>query len=272
MPKRLLKAAVILSVFVLLLGMVRGEYRSKQGAVAQQLEKLNPAINKDISYIDFLTYRVLKNGSARVATLGSSVTKGVGASAPSNTWRALLQSEIRGESRPLQHVTISNHGHSGYTSEKLLRPEVINRVVDSRPDLLILETSVINNYRQNVTLENTEASLEELYRTFKERIPGIEILFISPNPILKTNLTESGLNALDLNFNDYNQFTKELAAKNDWNYFDTNMHISEEITQRELALEDTLNDKIHPNDLGYDIWFNQLYHKGLTQPNFGQNK
>ncbi|KIL43376.1 hypothetical protein KP77_30820 [Jeotgalibacillus alimentarius] len=268
--KHLSKLLLISCVFLVLMGMVRGEYRSKQSAVAEELQKLNPAYNDELSYIDFLTYRVLKNGSARVATLGSSVTKGVGAGTPSQTWRALLQNEIRSTSRPLKHVTIANHGHSGYTSEMLLRPEVIEGVLKSRPDLLILETSVINNYRQSVTLDVTKASLEELYRTFTQRIPGVEILFISPNPILKTNLTESGLNELGLTFADYNNLTKAVAAENGWHYFDTHDAILNEMTERNIALEDMLDDKIHPNALGYEMWFNQLYNNKLTLPNFGE--
>ncbi|TFD99744.1 SGNH/GDSL hydrolase family protein [Jeotgalibacillus salarius] len=268
--KHLAKLLLISCVFFVLMGMVRGEYRSKQSAVAEELHKLNPAHNDELSYIDFLTYRVLKNGSARVATLGSSVTKGVGASVPSTTWRARLQNEIRSTSRPLKHVTIANHGHSGYTSEMLLRPEVIESVLKSRPDLLILETSVINNYRQNVPLDVTKASLEELYRTFTQQIPGIEILFISPNPILKTNLSESGLNELGLTFADYNNLTKSVAAENGWHYFDTHDAILNEMTERNIAIEDMLHDKIHPNDLGYEMWFNQLYQNKMTQPKFGE--
>ncbi|MFB1081962.1 SGNH/GDSL hydrolase family protein [Jeotgalibacillus sp. JSM ZJ347] len=268
--KHLSKLLLISCVFLVLMGMVRGEYRTKQSAVAEEMHKLNPAHNDDLSYIDFLTYRVLKNGSARVAVLGSSVTKGVGASTPSHNWKALLQSEIRSTSRPLKHVTIANHGHSGYTSEMLLRPEVIDGVLKSRPDLLILETSVINNYRQSVSLEGTKSSLEELYRTFTQAIPGVEILFISPNPILKTNLTESGLNELGLTFADYNNLTKAVAAENGWHYFDTHDAISNEMTERDIALEDMLDDTIHPNDLGYKMWFNQLYHNKMTLPKFGE--
>ncbi|TDL33070.1 SGNH/GDSL hydrolase family protein [Jeotgalibacillus sp. S-D1] len=263
--KKMISLLIAASVLLLLLGMVRGEYRHKQIEIEQKLERLNPALNNDINYFDYLTYRVMKNGSARVATLGSSVTKGVGASAPSQSWRALLQKELRDTSRPLKHVTVSNHGHSGYTSAMLLDQDVLSKVKNSRPDLIILETSVINNYRRSVSMEETQASIEELYRTFKEQIPGVEILFIAPNPILKENIDPSGLNQLGHTFEEYVDFTEQIIKDNKWNYFDTHGHMMDEMAIRGLEKKDVLNDMIHPNDLGYSIWFEELFYEGLTR-------
>jgi hypothetical protein len=43
------------------------------------LNSLNPD-NGDVSYYDFLKYRLLKNGTAKVSLIGSSVTFGTGGS------------------------------------------------------------------------------------------------------------------------------------------------------------------------------------------------
>src|SRR5690606_40257950 len=51
------------------------------------------------------------------------------------------------------------------------------------PDVLIIETSVINNHNKNVSLEDTYASLEQLHTLYSEALPEARILFISPNPI-----------------------------------------------------------------------------------------
>ncbi|WP_167578677.1 SGNH/GDSL hydrolase family protein [Jeotgalibacillus proteolyticus] len=270
--KRVIKISLALAVLLVLLGMVRSEYRYKQVEIKERMDEINPALHEDVSYLDFLTYRVLKNGSARVATLGSSVTKGVGASVPGNSWRALLQSEIRDSSRPLQHVTISNHGHSGYTSVRLLEQDVVDKVISSRPDLIILETSVINNYRRSVSLPDTKSSIELLYHTFKHELPEAEILFISPNPILKENIDPSGLNSLGLTFEEYVDYTKQVILANDWNYFDTHGHMLAEMEAQGLTKEDTLNDMIHPNDLGYQIWFKELFTEALITPYYGQHR
>ncbi|MDG5472755.1 SGNH/GDSL hydrolase family protein [Jeotgalibacillus sp. ET6] len=268
--KKLFQIILASAVLLVLLGMVRGEYRYNQVQIQQTMERINPAHNPDISYLEFLTYRVMKNGSARVATLGSSVTKGVGASSPNFSWRALLQQDIRDASRPLRHVTVSNHGHSGYTSVMLLNQDVLTKVFSSRPDLIILETSVINNYRRSVTLDDTKKSIEQLYSTFKRELPGVEILFISPNPILKENLDPSGLNQLGLTFEEYVDFTQEIILDNGWNYFDTHGHMLAHMDEQNIEKKDILNDKIHPNDLGYRIWHEELYFNALAQPYFGQ--
>ena len=270
--KKVIKLLLASTVLLMILGMVRGEYRHKQVEIEKALDRLDPAQNHEITYLDFLTYRVMKNHSARVATLGSSVTKGSGASSPTLTWRALLQNDIRETSRPLKHVTIANHGHSGYTSSMLLRKDIIKNVINNKPDLLIIETSIINNYRKSETLESTESSLKKLYDTFKNQIPGVEILFISPNPIVKDNLNSTGLNDLGLTYEEYVDFTEQVITANEWNYFDTHQHILDELEARRLRLKDILNDPIHPNDLGYSIWFEKFFKHGLSTPNFGQER
>ncbi|KIL49586.1 SGNH/GDSL hydrolase family protein [Jeotgalibacillus soli] len=264
--KKIVKLLLASAVLLMLLGMVRGEYRQKQTEIQSELQRLNPRTNSDITYLDFLTYRVLQNNHANIAMLGSSVTKGVGASSPEFSWRALLQKEIRQASRPLQHITIANHGHSGYSSVMLLRNDILFNVIKGKPDLLILETSVINNYRQSVSLEDTKSSLEQLYSTFTRQIPGVEILFISPNPILKNNLNSSGLNSLGLTFEDYVDFTEQISRENAWNYFDTHGQISKELGNRNFEVKDALSDMIHPNDLGYQIWADKLLSESLKKP------
>ncbi|KIL52813.1 SGNH/GDSL hydrolase family protein [Jeotgalibacillus campisalis] len=268
--KKMFQIILASAILLVLMGMVRSEYRYNQVQIQQTMERIDPSHNEDISYLEFLTYRVMKNGSARVATLGSSVTKGVGASSPDFSWRALMQQEIRGASRPLRHVTVSNHGHSGYTSVMLLNHDVLSKVYSTRPDLIILETSVINNYRRSVTLDDTKKSIEQLYRTFKKELPGVEILFISPNPILKENLDPSGLNQLGHTFEEYVDFTQEIILANGWNYFDTHGHMLAQMDAGNIKKEDILNDMIHPNDLGYSIWHQEIYYNALAQPNFGQ--
>src|SRR5690606_23657469 len=78
---------------------------------------------------------------------------------------------------------IENHGHSGYTSVRILEDEVTGPIIAGRPDVLIIETSVINNHNKNVSLEDTYASLEQLHTLYSEALPEARILFISPNPI-----------------------------------------------------------------------------------------
>jgi lysophospholipase L1-like esterase len=231
------------------------------------MRAFDPTYNPDQSIADFLTYRALLTGQAKMAVTGSSVTKGSGSSHQSKTWRGIIQENLRYSHKALRNLTISNHGHSGYTSVRLLEEEVTAPIIEEKPDVLFIETSVINNHNKNVSMRDTIKSLEDLYQLYSEALPDTKIYFLSPNPCTE-NKFGPPVNSLGLTFTDYVNATAEFIQDKGWPYFDTHASMLDEMKKQQIPLSSTLKDGIHPNDKGYAVWgkvlFPYLVQKGIN--------
>ncbi|EMR07062.1 hypothetical protein C772_00707 [Bhargavaea cecembensis DSE10] len=230
----------------------------KASADVATIESVDPLKNPGQPVADYLVFRALTTGEARMAVTGSSVTKGSGASNQSKTWRALTQAHLRTVYPSLNTLKIENHGHSGYTSVRLLEDEVTGPVIAGRPDVLIIETSVINNHNKNVSLDDTYASLEQLHALYSEVLPEARILFISPNPITENKFGPQ-VNTLGLQFTDYVYGTQAFIENKGWAYINIHDEMLSLMEQRGVRLPETLKDGIHPNDLGYRIWADVIW-------------
>ncbi|MFC4410475.1 SGNH/GDSL hydrolase family protein [Chungangia koreensis] len=220
---------------------------------SSSMRAFDPTYNPDQSIADFLTYRALLTGQAKMAVTGSSVTKGSGSSHQSKTWRGIIQEKLRYTHKALRNLTISNYGHSGYTSVRLLEEEVTAPIISEKPDVLFIETSVINNHNKNVTIEETLESLVQLHKLYSEALPNTKIYFMSPNPCTENKFGPE-INSLGYTFIDYVNATAEFIKDKGWAYFDTHGSMLEEMEKENIALPSTLKDGIHPNDKGYAIW------------------
>ncbi len=222
------------------------------------IKMYNPIFNPDQTVIDYLIFRSMISGEVKMAVTGSSVTKGSGSSHPSKTWRGRIQQNLRALHPSLKDLQISNHGYSGYTSIGLLEDHVMNPILKEQPDVLFIETSVINNHIQNVSLEDTFASLDSLYEQYTTALPDTRILFLSPNPCTE-NKFGPPLNQLDLTFTEYVDETANYIQNKGWAYFDTHSTMLYQMNAQNITLPSTLKDGIHPNDHGYKIWSDVLW-------------
>ena len=222
------------------------------------IKMYNPTYNPTQTVIDYLIYRSMVSGEAKMAVTGSSVTKGSGSSHPSKTWRGQIQKNLRALHPSLKDLRISNHGYSGYTSAGLLEDHVMNPILKEHPDVLFIETSVINNHIQNVSLEETFASLDSLYEQYTSTLPNTRILFLSPNPCTENKFGPQ-VNQLGLLFTDYVNETTNYINDKGWAYFDTHSAMLSEMNEQKIMLPSTLKDGIHPNDRGYQIWSDVLW-------------
>lgn len=218
----------------------------------------DPIYNPDQSITDYLIYRSMVSGQAKMAVTGSSVTKGSGSSHPSKTWSSRVQKHMHQLHPSLQTVHVSNHGYSGYTSTQLVEAHVINPILKEQPDVLFIETSVINNHNKNVSLQDTFTSLDVLYEHYTTALPETRILFLSPNPCTE-NKFGPRVNQLGLTFIDYIERTTNYIKDKGWAYFDTHNEMLTEMNTQNISLSSTLTDGIHPNDRGYQIWSDVLW-------------
>ncbi len=243
----------------LLLFYTRTESKQDQASANETVIKTyDPKYNPNQTMIDYLIFRSMLSGEARMAVTGSSVTRGSGSSHTSKTWRGIIEQNLRQSHPILKNLTISNYGHSGYTSVRLLEDHVKNPILSEEPDVLFIETSVINNHNKNVTIEDTFASLDELYSLYTTALPNVRLLFLSPNPCTENKFGPS-INQLGLSYTDYIEKTADYIQQKGWTYFDTHSAMTEQMNARNITRPSTLKDGIHPNDLGYKIWGQVLW-------------
>lgn len=214
----------------------------KQQQVSADLEKWTPKVGTPRSVIDDLHYLMTKNGSATISTLGSSVTAGVGASDVSRTWSSLILSNLR-IIDGLRKVTLNSNGFGGHTSGAILFDKNYEIVISQKPDIVLIETCIINDHDQSTPVAQTLQNIEKIRQIISSALPNAKIIMLSPNPRL-----EDKKNNLGLTFADYANKTKELILGKGWEFIDVTS------TYQGKTKELITSDGIHPNDNGYKLW------------------
>jgi lysophospholipase L1-like esterase len=233
-------------------------HQNQVSANESSVRTYDPKNNPNQSLADYLIFRAMISGEAKMAVTGSSVTRGTGSTNQTKTWRGRIEVKLQNFNPALERFTISNHGYSGYTSVRLLEDHVTAPILKEQPDILFIETSVINNHNKNVSLEDTFNSLESLYQLYSQALPNTRIVFLSPNPCT-SNKFGSTLNQFGLKFTDYVDETSTYIKKRGWTYFDTHSAMLYNMSSKNIPLPSTLKDGIHPNDRGYKIWADVLW-------------
>ncbi len=234
------------------------EKQNQVSANESSIKMYDPKYNPNQSFADYLIFRSMISGEAKMAVTGSSVTRGSGSTNQSKTWRGRIEVNLRNSNPALEQLTITNHGHSGYTSVRLLENHVTAPILKEQPDVLFIETSVINNHNKNVSLEDTFNSLDSLYQLYSQALPNTRIAFLSPNPCTANKFGPT-LNQFGLKFTDYVDETAAYIKKQGWIYFDTHGAMLYNMSSKNTTLSSTLKDGIHPNDSGYKIWSDVLW-------------
>ncbi|MEC0344806.1 SGNH/GDSL hydrolase family protein [Peribacillus frigoritolerans] len=216
------------------------------------IQSLKPENNKQQPLIDYLHYKSLTQERVIVSLVGSNGTSGTGASKTSNSWAGRLEKSLRADRDDLETLRFINHGHEGYSTVDLLEGKKVEAVIQDNPDLIILESSLITNHYQSLSLEQTKKDLESIMTKLQKELPNAKILIISPNPVTNSK-TE---NSLGLNYLDYIQASEQVIKSNKWTYMNSKEEIEKKLKEKNMRLADILtNDNIHPNDQGHYIWF-----------------
>ncbi len=229
-------------------------YKSDPEEQRQQEDQLAEEETQRGDYMSYFEQQTQENGELRVAVIGSSVARGMGASSSATSWAGLLKSDLesREELRETT-ITFSNFGMNGYKANDLLEEGVVDNMVQARPDFIVFETSVINSYRQGEALDTTIESIDTLMRQLEEELPDAEIVVIAPNP-----LETSSANIRGNTYLDYLTETQDYIIDNNWNYVDSYTEIEAQRQEQGYNIEDILDDGIHPNDTGYSMWYDVL--------------
>ena len=227
----------------------------------QQAEMTANYVNSDIyqreSMLDRAKFVTQRDGEMEIVVLGSSVTKGLGATESQPVWGRLLEQHLNVHNEI--NVTVKNHGHSGYSTSDLIKYSKIVPVIEENPDMIIFELCLINNnrYPQNTVIQ-TKADIQWIMEAFARELPDTLVVFTTANPTIFNNeiLADGKIT--------YDQYNKEIATfitEQNWPLIDVYQLMLTEMEQNHIAVEDMLADHVHPNGDGYQLWFDVIVEK-----------
>lgn len=192
----------------------------------------------------------LGKNKPRIYIIGSSVAAGAGASDPNKTsWAGLLYASFK-ETNP--DIEFSNLAVGGYSTSDILENNILDKI--KNPDVVIFETSLLNNFKK-VTITESNSQIEEIYTVIREKYPETKIILMPPN---LTNEVDSTMDSEGNTLREYVDASKAFIENKDWEYIDYWSNYEQKISEANLNIEDTLSDGIHPNDTGYEIWFDSI--------------
>jgi lysophospholipase L1-like esterase len=216
------------------------------------IESLKPENNISQAPIDFLRYKALVQEEIKITAIGIDGTAGVGASHFSRTWANILESRLRLDVSELSHLKMKIQGFEGYSSSDLINSGKIDNVIAWKPDLIFLESPVLNNFFQSITIEQTEKDMENIVESIKSSLPDVRIIFLLSHPIVNSNEQ----NNIGLSYQDYLNASLGLAKKKKWSYIDSNEAIISKVKEKNAVLADIMvTDNYHLNDTGYNLLF-----------------
>ncbi|WP_240378156.1 SGNH/GDSL hydrolase family protein [Bacillus piscicola] len=230
-------ALVVVLVVVLALG------RGNPGSAVE-----NTPLEKEDITLDHHSYF---HNKAKVAFVGSSVTKGIGASSEEKKWTARFSDVLRKE---FPGIDTKNFGANGFTTKNIYEEGIVNQVVDYHPDLILFETAALNDFRK-IQLPETKKYISKTMETFDRDLPQAHVMIQPSNQRRNgTTITKHGLT-----YNEYVQETAAFIKKNDWEYLDFWPYFEKTYEENEITVRDTVQeDGVHPNDLGNRLWAEAL--------------
>lgn len=236
----------------------------------QQQESLSQELTSDHSkvyaqdsetFLDRVRFVSNRDGVVDIAVLGSSVTRGLGATLEKPVWGKRLEQEL--SQREGIRTTVWNQGFNGYSTTDLVVQGKIQETIDLNPDIVLFELCLINNNRfpQN-DLSHTKEELIAIMNRFREELPETLVVLTTANP---TIYNEVYLNDGVLTYKQYNEEIAAFVRNQEWPFIDIFTLMNEKIQALDFNIEDYLDDEVHPNGDGYQMWF-ELIDERLNTP------
>lgn len=250
----------MVGVVILVLGFVVSIYilsRNDRKQAAMTANYVNSDAYQRESILDRARFVSQRDGIMNVVVLGSSVTKGLGATETQPVWGRLLEQHLSAYNEI--NVKVQNHGYSGYSTSDLIQNNKIVPVIEEEPDMIIFELCLINNnrYPQN-TLVQTKADIQWIMEAFTRELPDTLVIFTTANPTIYNDVLLADGKIT------YDQYNKEIATfitEQNWPLIDIYQLMQTELEEEHVAVEAILDDHVHPNGDGYQLWFDVMVEK-----------
>ncbi|OAH54506.1 hypothetical protein AWH48_07890 [Domibacillus aminovorans] len=213
------------------------------------LKELDPRTHPKQSVLDFLRYQSLVNDEVKISLLGGDSIAGVEES--------LLQNKLQSFDPVFKTVTVRNYGFERYSTSDLVKADKQLIVVNDQPDLVLFETSIIANQKEEVYYDQTDEDIQTIMSDMTSKLPNTRFLIISSNPTVDDDRGEN--NPMGYTRQGYLDHTKAFIADSKWEYFDVNAAMKMKVEEEHRSVEDILADDIHLNEEGYAMWSDVLF-------------
>lgn len=213
------------------------------------------------SLLDRSKFVTKRDGEVTIVVLGSSVTSGKGATETQPVWGKLLENNLN--ERDSINARVINHGYNGYSTTDLISREKIEAVVKDKPDIILFELCLINNnrYPQN-NVDQTKLDIQWIMDRFNEELPDTLVILQTANPTLFNDVfLEDG----KVTYEQYNNEIAEFVTAQQLPFIDTYHLMQTKMEDQNLTIEEILADDVHPNGIGYGLWF-ELLNERITVP------
>lgn len=244
---------LMVTIFIIFFNITR---ENKTLAQMNEAYKLSDAYKQE-SFLERSKFVTKRDGEVTIVVLGSSVTFGKGATEEQPAWGNLLEMDLNQTDGISAEVI--NHGYNGYSTANLIVHDKIDAVIKDEPDIIIFELCLINNnrYPQN-DIEQTKADIQWIMTTFSEELPETMVILQTANPTIYNDVF---LDGGKVTYNQYNNEIAELVKEQQWPFIDTYHLMQSQMDDQQLEIEEILADNVHPNGLGYSMWFELLKEK-----------
>lgn len=233
------------------------EMRNNQKQARLTTEYMTSDVYQRESIRDRAEFVTQRDGEMDIVVLGSSVTKGLGATESQPVWGELLERHLNAHNNI--QVSVHNYGYSGYSTSDLIEKNKIWPVVEAEPDLIIFELCLINNnrYPQNPLVQTT-ADIQWIMETFTRELPDTVVIFTTANPtIFNDVLLADG----KLTYDQYNKAVSAFIEEQNWPLIDIYELMMQELNNQHKSVEEILTDHVHPNGDGYQLWYDVMQEK-----------
>lgn len=230
-------------------------------------EKTSQPIEKQTGEQKEVAFQALPPADIAIASVGDSLTQGVGDDTNKGGYQAVLATQLENEQR-VKDISMAHYGKRGLTSDgliKQLEKDSIEKMI-SQADVVIVTiggNDVMNIVKRNYRhlqlpqfekgMVTYEKNIKEIISHIRKMNPNGDIYLVGLyNPFTKW------LDSID-EFNDimveWNQRTKAIASKEKGIYF---VEISPIFSgQKENLIYE--EDYFHPNSKGYEKMGNAIY-------------
>jgi lysophospholipase L1-like esterase len=187
-----------------------------------------------------------RQGSVRIAFLGSSGTAGQGASRGEGWTDRLVQDLAAVRIRAVP----TNLAVAAASSSVIAAPWTVQAAIQAHPDLVFVETGAVADWAQGVPPETSLENLDRLYAKLHAALPDARIVWLSPNPIQ----AETVRNAAGATYADYLDQEAAHARARGWTYIDVHAAMADALQAEAKPLSSILVDAYHVGAAGARLW------------------
>lgn len=210
---------------------------------------------EEMNIYSFLQHRLDTSRASTVEVFGSSVAAGTGADHYSESWAGRLEKRLHRITDGSQRIEMNNYGVNGYSSKDMLERGVIDGKLSEETDLVIIETGILNDFYRDIPATQSIDNIHQLLRKVKTKAPDAVVVVMNPNPAITYDNTEPEIDTGYQEFAD--QLTEEFERREGILFIDASVPFHEK-AENGRQMEKYIGDGIHPNSVGYRIWYGHM--------------